>query len=499
MDRVVEKRVRALVQACARDGSKFTDPDFGPNDSDEDGAKALYGDPPVPPGPVGASAYPKPEGLRWDRPRYPDPEMGQDGTGGKAASDGGDNDVDGDEYVDDDEDDEFAERRPEVWCKKGRLFVNGSASGDVVQGALGDCWFLGALSVVATREELLRQVFWRGETWRDLGLYVCRFHKDAAWRFVVIDDRIPCFDNRDGNPVFARCRDPNELWAPLVEKAYAKLHGCYKSLIGGYVHYGVSDLTGFAPRLLVLKRGHQGFHDDCADDDVWRRLRLYRNWRCLMGCSIQQPPGADLKAHEAEAGQGLRMMHAYALVDANEGQRHCVRLLRLRNPWGHGEWTGAWSDGDPWRQKYDAAIQAVFGVSAAERTEIDQVGKFALSLFVSLPFRLRGLMDGTFFMCFSDWLEHFSHLFVGLDFPDLWDGQRAKGRWDDDSGGNRELKTFSSNPKMLLELPHEADVFVGLAVHDTRLSMGNDYFRAPLQQVRLTNVMGRTLELGGPP
>jgi len=28
----------------------------------------------------------------------------------------------------------------------------------VIQGSLGDCWFLGAISVLATREKLLRKV-----------------------------------------------------------------------------------------------------------------------------------------------------------------------------------------------------------------------------------------------------------------------------------------------------------------------------------------------------
>lgn len=40
-------------------------------------------------------------------------------------------------------------------------------------------------------------------------------------------------------------------------------------------------------------------------------------------------------------------MHAYGLIKAREivlegGQR--VRLVRVRNPWGYGEWTGTWSD-----------------------------------------------------------------------------------------------------------------------------------------------------------
>ena len=36
-------------------------------------------------------------------------------------------------------------------------FLKGDASSnEVKQGALGDCWFIGALSVIATRDELLR-------------------------------------------------------------------------------------------------------------------------------------------------------------------------------------------------------------------------------------------------------------------------------------------------------------------------------------------------------
>jgi hypothetical protein len=36
-----------------------------------------------------------------------------------------------------------------------KLFVDGVEAGDVIQGALGDCYFLGSLSVVATRKDLL--------------------------------------------------------------------------------------------------------------------------------------------------------------------------------------------------------------------------------------------------------------------------------------------------------------------------------------------------------
>lgn len=113
----------------------------------------------------------------------------------------------------------------------GELFIDGSAAGDVVQGKLGDCWFLGALSVLGTQEDLLKKCFWNLDEYKEFGLYVCVFFKDCGLRYVIIDDRIPVFSS-SGKVVFGQCKDPNELWVPLIEKAYAKIHGCYKSLIG---------------------------------------------------------------------------------------------------------------------------------------------------------------------------------------------------------------------------------------------------------------------------
>ena len=43
--------------------------------------------------------------------------------------------------------------------------------------------------------------------------------------------------------MFSRAHD-NEMWVLLIEKAYAKLHGNYYTLKGGYANEGMIDLTG---------------------------------------------------------------------------------------------------------------------------------------------------------------------------------------------------------------------------------------------------------------
>lgn len=42
---------------------------------------------------------------------------------------------------------------------------------------------------------------------------------------------------------------------------------------------------------------------------------------------------------------GLVHGHAYSIIDVMRA--HGFSLIKLRNPWGHGEWQGDWSDKSP--------------------------------------------------------------------------------------------------------------------------------------------------------
>ncbi|KAJ1399835.1 hypothetical protein B484DRAFT_245813 [Ochromonadaceae sp. CCMP2298] len=365
----------------------------------------------------------------------------------------------------------------EIWCKHGKLFLDGAASGDVIQGQLGDCWFLSALAVMGANEDLLQVCFWKQDSFKEHGLYVLRFYKDCNVIFVIVDDRLPV-KNKDGRLIFAGNKDPNELWVPLIEKAYAKLHGCYKALIGGFTHYGLADMTGFCPRLIVMREGYLGFSEKHAPDEIWRLLRQYKTWHSLMGCSIQSNPKEKHKV-EADAGNGLHMGHAYSLLGLDEidigtpGQPNTVRLVKLRNPWGRGEWEGAYGDRSDEREKYKSQIDLVFNQKerVQERAEIN-------------------FMDGTFFMAFEDWLHHFTSLFVAVNFPSSWTGKRTQGQWSSDKGGNRDMGTWVSNPQIKFRLERDPgsapdsveyrQVFVGLYTKDSRLSMGVEYYKDPL-------------------
>jgi hypothetical protein len=44
---------------------------------------------------------------------------------------------------------------------------------------------------------------------------------------------------------FAKSGRAGETWVPLIEKAYAKLHGNYSHLLGGQECDAIEDLTGY--------------------------------------------------------------------------------------------------------------------------------------------------------------------------------------------------------------------------------------------------------------
>ena len=212
-----------------------------------------------------------------------------------------------------------------------------------------------------------------------VGVYGFVFFRDGEWQYTVIDDQLytnaPDYyegtekQRRAWNDIrrvdsageyrkvhltgsralyFAKCSDQNETWLPLLEKAYAKAHGDYYSIGGGFTAEAIEDLTGGVTSEVwstaILDR-----------DAFWHEELLKVGTDFLYGCAIQPYPHRLDETLPARAArerldpdklgvcEGIYEQHAYSIMGAKEinGQR----LVKVRNPHGRKEWTGRWGDG----------------------------------------------------------------------------------------------------------------------------------------------------------
>ncbi|CAK6983530.1 calpain-2 catalytic subunit-like [Scomber scombrus] len=166
----------------------------------------------------------------------------------------------------------------------------------------------------------------------------------------------------------------------------------------------------------------------------------------LLGCSIDISSSRET---ENITSQKLVKGHAYSITAARQVQHHGspVELLRIRNPWGQVEWTGAWSDGS---REWD-------GVDLEEKQQLDHRAE-----------------DGEFWMCYNDFLRQFSRLDICNLTPDTlsseqlgrWSCSEFEGLWrvGATAGGCRNYAaTFCSNPQFFIRLddvdddPHDGE------------------------------------------
>ena len=412
------------------------------------------------------------------------------------------------------------------------FFYDGTESNDVMQGALGDCWFISALSIIATKDYLLRGEFNKSilddgkideeeikmmsegiyppifHSFSTKGIYCFRFFKNFKWRYVLIDDRLPCFSvyhqNQTKKLIFAHCRQDNEFWVPLIEKAYAKIHGSYCAIESGCIDDGLVDMTGLISKKIL--KDNSLLTMPTKIEELWKMLKDYsslefqnemktqsgkkvtskyytRN-KSMIGCSVE-PNGRSRENEVTMQGHkiGIISGHAYSILDVFEipkprskKPRKESRLLRIRNPWGKYEWNGKWCDNSEEVIKNKEYIEEALKKKYADTSEKIDFTK----------------NDGAFLMRFSDFRKMFNNILFCQNFSPNIIGVRFYDEWTKENSGGlplhstkQEFIDFFTNPQYYFKIDKAGKVVICLLQNDGRLMGGKFPFEENVKKVCL--------------
>lgn len=245
-----------------------------------------------------------------------------------------------------------------------QVFKQGVSNKDIYQGSLGNCYLLSVMSSIAEFPDRIERLF-QQKLRSPKAAYCVNLCITGVFEEYYLDDMVPTKNNK-----VAFCHsDQGELWAILLEKAYAKAYGGYWNTgAGGFSPNTLTDLTG-APC------------EDLRWEDENERLSLFDKLfdadkkRYIMNTGTKG-------SGEVKDATGIISGHAYTLVGAYKLDNG-DKVLKLRNPWGSGEWTGDYSDNS---SKWTPQLKKMLEWSEAD--------------------------DGIFFMKVEDFMEYFENVAI---------------------------------------------------------------------------------------
>ena len=265
------------------------------------------------------------------------------------------------------------------------VFDDGVNCKDIMQGILGDCYLLSAMSVTAhERPEMITRIFHPdSRTFQvETGQYVVMLYKYRKPVIVVIDDFFPV-DNMKTYPYVQIGVAPDgikEVWPMIIEKAYAKLGGGFPAIEGGLVADALQTLTNGVP--YTFEFSEDSTKKMIESGELWTKMVQWSAKEFLMGAGSKS--GSDKEVSDLGIVQG----HAYSALDFFELEG--TKLVQLRNPWGDAtEWKGAWGDNSP--EWTEARKNAIYAFQESQGYERDIIGKG----------------DGIFWMAYDDFLKNF--------------------------------------------------------------------------------------------
>ena len=242
---------------------------------------------------------------------------------------------------------------------------------DIIQGCLNDSYFLSALGSLCKCPKIIEKLFFIKEKTKE-HLYGVYFNIHGQWKLVLIDDNFPISDEKNFKKfVFAHCKN-KEIWVNLLEKAWAKVNGCYAQIGGKFSPYEIFDILTESYTEVINLTLHKKSN---LKENLWKKiLNADNNEFIIIAVSNNNSSVQEI---------GIIPGNSYIISDIYEinNGKETEKLLKLSNPWGDAEYSGDWSE-----------------TSSKWTDELKKKLKF------------NEKKDGDFYIAFDDFINYYSSL-----------------------------------------------------------------------------------------
>ena len=248
------------------------------------------------------------------------------------------------------------------------IFTVKASVDNIKQGDINDCYFLTSVGALCNYPNFFYRLFQVKEKTKECA-YGVYLYLNGKWKLVLVDDNFPyAAKNKVFKELSFSSTVKNELWISLLEKAWAKVNGCYAKIgCGGFTYEAFDVLTEAYIEKVNIREYKLN-----KEEELWMKMDngFQRNYILT----------AETPNNEALANFGLCPNHIFSVMNIFKVGE--IKLVKLRTPWGSMEYTGDWSIYD---SKWTSDIKTLCQFPKDED-------------------------NGTFYMSFNDFTKYFSNL-----------------------------------------------------------------------------------------
>lgn len=274
------------------------------------------------------------------------------------------------------------------WSRLGDLFEANKLNvfkdtrdlpNDVVQGELGDCYFLSVLAAFAEDPNIIADLIDPKGKGND-GSFTAKVIIHGEPVTMVVDDSFPVAN--DTKLAFAGINENSgNIWPLILEKAWAKCNRSYEDIIPG----NSADAFEF----LSPAPFNTYYHNSETRPTLFETIRDAQKKGFFVLADITETMSTNL---ESLSRLGLITNHAYTVINTavlRKSNGSEIKLLKMMNMWGTNEWVGDWSDtSSKWTQEFKKEV----GLEQKE--------------------------DGIFWMSYDDYLQFYTTTHICKIHPD---------------------------------------------------------------------------------